>query len=123
MDYQQTTVPDCLMCAVRQLTEGEPEEGWHPDLGDTVSGAVLRVGHHATPFGGMVPFVDLWLGGFRRVRVIAYSTVLARKLMDQELKVGDRVRIAYIGRKPIERGRHAGREVRDFSVMVERGHH
>lgn len=116
-------VPDCLACAVRQLTEGTPE-AWNPqEEGENISGVVLKVGRHATPFGGTVPFVDLWGGGMDRTRVIAYPAHLAGQLTNREAKIGDRVSIVYKGRKRVERGRHAGQDCKMFQVTVERGHH
>jgi hypothetical protein len=121
---QTMTVPDCLMCAVRQLTEGVPEETWNPNTElATISGVVLRTGEYPNQFGSVIPFVDLWIGGFRRVRVIGSGMVLARALLEQVPKVGDRMRVSYLGHKTIQHGRHAGQEYRNFSVMVERGHH
>jgi hypothetical protein len=122
----ETHAPDgCLMCAVRALTEGEPRTWW-PDEPASVHGVVLRQGSVPSQFsiyGGEVPFVDLWLGGTERVRVMAYGAMLGAALARAEIQVGDTLTVAYEGQGFIERGKHAGRQFRKHTVNVMRGHH
>lgn len=113
----------CLMCAVRALTEGDPATTWRPELaGESVSGIVLRKGTVATDFG-QVPFVDLWLGGHSRVRVMAFSGSLRHALDGVAAQIGDRLQVWYDGKREIPEGRFAGvREMRTFTANVQRGH-
>lgn len=113
------------MCAVRALTEGEPRTWW-PDEPAEVTGVVLRQGSVPSQFsiyGGEVAFVDLWLGGTERVRVMAYGAMLSGALFRAAPEVGDTLTVAYEGKGRIERGKHAGREFRKHTVSVTRGHH
>lgn len=113
---------DCLMCAVRALTEGDPAVSWNPDTkGQTVSGVVLRMGTLATDFG-QVPFVDLWLGGQSRLRVKAFSSGLRHTIDSVAPQIGDRLSLWFDGEQTIERGRFAGKTTRAFSANVQRGH-
>lgn len=124
-----TTDPDghdheaeCLMCAVRALTEGDPAASWNPtEPGQTISGVVLRMGVVTSDFG-QVPYVDLWTGGTGRVRVKAYGSFLRHELDGAAAQVGDRLSIWFDGEKQVEKGRLAGKLYRSFSVNVQRGH-
>lgn len=117
------TVAHCLMCAIRQLTEGRPKT-WEPESdGDTVIGIVLRTGTQPSHFQGQVPFIDLWLGELDRVRVVGHAANLGQAIEAAEAKVGDRIVARFDGRRQVERGRLAGRSYRVFTVEVQRGHH
>lgn len=115
---------DCLMCAVRALTEGDPAATWNPtEAGQTISGVVLRMGTLATDFGP-VPFVDLWTGGTGRVRVRAYSSGLRHALDGAAAQIGDRLQVWFDGERVIDQpGRPMhGRTYKAFSANVQRGH-
>jgi hypothetical protein len=113
----------CLMCAVRALTEGDPAATWTPEReGATISGVVLRMGELPTNFG-MIPFVDLWLGGTSRVRVKAYGAQLRDAIKSSAPLVGDRLSVWFDGERTIPaNGRHRELTYRSFSVNVQRGH-
>lgn len=124
MTEQHNHETNCLMCAVRALTEGKPSVIWAPTVtGATISGVVLRQGEVST-YLGPVPFVDLWQGGTDRVRVMAYSAQIRAKLTDAEVQIGDRLQVRFDGEHPIERGPLAGKTLmyKTFSVNVQRGH-
>lgn len=121
------TADGCLMCAVRELTEGTPQ-AWVPDTdGQQISGTVLKVGTVEHPFGGYgqerAPFVDLWLGGTDRIRVIGYSAMLGKALLDTQAQVGDRMSVIYVGKDVVSGGRRAGKPYSVFTATVTRGHH
>lgn len=115
-------VPDCIMCAVRELTEGTPKVTVFTSAGQTVTGAVIALGTKETPFGKTVPTVDLWLGGINRTRVIGYSTMLGEGILKAAPAVGDTLTIRCNGQKALL---FAGqrRTYQDFEVTVQRGHH
>jgi hypothetical protein len=122
---EQHTPDGCLMCAVRALTEGEPK-AWWPNEPASVKGVVLKRGEVPSQFsiyGGTVPFVDLWLGGTERVRVMAYGAILGGAIQKADPAVGDTLTVVYEGQGTIEHGKHAGKPFRRHSVTVERGHH
>lgn len=113
---------NCLMCAVRALTEGNPAATWAPtEPGATISGVVLRQGEVHTNLGP-VSYVDLWQGGTGRVRVMAYSGQLRAKLADAAAQIGDRLQIWFDGERELTSGRFAGKPYKAFSVNVQRGH-
>lgn len=113
---------NCLMCAVRALTEGDPAATWNPtEAGQTISGVVLRQGTLATEFGP-VPFVDLWQGGTGRVRVKAYGSGLRHALDQAAALIGDRLQVWYDGETILEKGRMAGHPYKHYSSNVQRGH-
>lgn len=114
---------NCLMCAVRALTEGDPAATWNPEReGATISGVVLRQGEVHTNFG-VVPFVDLWQGGTGRVRVMAFGAQLRHALSGAAAQIGDRLQVWFDGEReiPAKAGRGPLR-YKAFSVNVQRGH-
>lgn len=114
----------CLMCAVRALTEGRAKLWDNRDPGAEVTGVVLRQGVESTPFGESM-FIELWLGGSNRVRVLAHSSMLASLIEGAELKVGDTVTIRYVGQIEVpvtHRFYKPGRTMKKFELSVERGH-
>lgn len=113
----------CLLCAVRQLTEGAPNP-WNPEIGVRITGVVLKQGKQPSDFGGPYPFLDLWIGGMDRIRVHGYGSVLRHQIEAAEIQIGDTVSIQ---RGPDETmsklSRFAGRTYKTFVVEVTRGHH
>lgn len=125
-EHDETTADHeatCLMCAVRALTEGDPATTWRPELaGESITGVVLRMGELVTDFG-RARFVDLWLGGQSRVRVVAASATLRHALDGVAPQIGDRLSVWYDGRRIAPAGtKMAGREYRSFTANVQRGH-
>lgn len=115
---------NCLMCAVRALTEGDPAATWNPVTpGATISGVVLRMGELSTDFG-RIPYVDLWLGGQSRVRVRTYASNLLHAVESAAPQIGDRLTISFDGQRTIDQpGRPMhGRTYKAFSASVQRGH-
>jgi hypothetical protein len=123
-DHQMDHQADCLMCAVRALTEGDPAVTWTPDTeGQTISGVVLRKGNLSTDFG-TIPFIDLWLGGQTRVRIKAYGSPLRHALDSVAAQIGDRLSVWFDGEAVIDmpgRPMH-GKPYKKFSANVQRGH-
>lgn len=121
-DTEHNHESDCLMCAVRALTEGDPAVSWNPTVeGATISGVVLRQGTLATDFGP-VPFVDLWTGGTGRVRIKAYGSSLRHAIDGAAPQIGDRLSVWFDGERVMESGRMKGRPYKAFSANVQRGH-
>ena len=119
---------NCLMCAVRALTEGDPATTWAPDIdgpaGQMISGVVLRLGSRVTNFGEF-SFVDLWTGGTDRVRVWAYAATLRMAIAAITPQIGDRLTVQFDGTRAVETGHFADRGIRQvkmFSAKVQRGH-
>lgn len=123
MTTEQHDHPDnCLMCAVRALTEGDPAATWTPTTeGATISGVVLRQGEVHTNMGP-VPFVDLWQGGTGRVRVMAYSGRLRHVLAGAAAQIGDRLQVWFDGEREVPGGKHQGLKYKSWSINVQRGH-
>lgn len=114
----------CLMCAVRALTEGRAKIWDNREPGAEVTGVVLRQGIQPSDFGE-VPFIELWLGGFERTRILAYSSMLASLIEGAELRVGDTVTVRYVGQIEVpatHRFYKPGRTMKKFELAVERGH-
>lgn len=112
---------DCLMCAVRALTEGDPAVNWVPtEENKSVSGVVLRMGEVVSNFG-MVPSVDLWMGGHGRIRVRAFAGSLRHALDQASVKVGDRLTVNYDGTRETKT-RFGMKPYKMFSASVQRGH-
>lgn len=115
----------CLMCAVRALTEGVPR-AWQPEEPGSITGVVLTKGSFPNPLSVLssneIRYVDLWLGGVERTRINAYGMSLSHSLHQADPQIGDTVTVTYLGVRPIERGKWAGREYKAFEVSVQRGH-
>lgn len=121
MADNDTHADGCLMCAVRALTEGTPKV-WSPETsGESVSGVVLRTGTVATNFGPIL-FVDLWPGGHERIRIMAYGNRLRHVLDDAAALIGDTLTVWFDGEKTVTSGPMAGRNYKDYSANVQRGH-
>lgn len=117
----------CPVCIVRALTEGEPNQ-WFPSEPATVQGVVLKIGsqsaaRNVSAILGVLdlPYVDLWLGGVQRVRLIGYGS-LGRDLDRLAPTVGDTLTVAYTGQGTIPSGKFAGRAYRAHTVEIMRGH-
>lgn len=110
------------MCAVRALTSGEPEVTWRPETeGQEVSGVVLSQGETASYYGP-APYVDLWLGGTARVRVVANPIMLRAALERAAPEVGDTLTVWFEGWSEPIHGPARNRSVRVFRAAVRRGH-
>jgi hypothetical protein len=116
---------DCLMCAVRALTQGRAKE-WTPEEPAEVTGVVLRQGTQPNRFSSTPsPFIELWTGGRDRVRVVGYSAMLGSLIEGAELQVGDTATVRYVGKREVSmRGRNGPvtGEYRAFELEVQRGH-
>lgn len=115
---------NCLMCAVRALTEGVPRIWWPKDPGEVVTGVVLKMGEADDAFG-KVPYVDLWLGGQDRVRIQMYGSVLQNAVNTQAPQVGDMLSVWFDGERTINKHNRKdliGRTYKAFSANVQRGH-
>lgn len=117
---------DCLMCAVRALTEGRAKE-WMPEEPEEITGVVLRQGSQPSAYGSK-PFIELWTGGRDRRRVTAYSGMLESVIDGAELQVGDTVTVRYIGKREAklspsqERAGQKPNQYKVFELDVQRGH-
>lgn len=121
MDNETKHSDDCLMCAVRALTEGNPPL-WQFETYPETSGVVLKMGEVASDFG-TVPFVDLWRGGDVRVRIMGYSASLRHALSAAAPQIGDTLSVWFDGVRSMPAGgKFGGREYRAFSANVQRGH-
>lgn len=99
---------DCLMCAVRALTEGRAKEWVPTKVGEQVTGVVLRQGTVPSEWSSTpILFVELWLGGQSRIRVTAFSSFLRSLIDAAELRTGDTVTIRYMGTREIRSKRVA----------------
>jgi hypothetical protein len=115
----------CLMCAVRALTEGTPP-AWKPEqVGEKVTGVVLRKLELTSRFSfeGTYPAVDLWIGGTERIRVHAFGANLRQALTGAEPQVGDTATVRYDGLVRLEAGVFKGKSIKAWTVQVSRGHH
>lgn len=111
---------DCLMCAVRALTEGTPPI-WNPQTeGEQTSGVILTTGEVSTNLG-MVPFVDLWRGGLERIRIMAYAASLRHALESAAGLIGDTLTVWYDGKRDVKLNTGTT-SYRAFSANAQRGH-
>jgi hypothetical protein len=112
---------NCLMCAVRALTEGTPKT-WAPaTAGETVTGVVLKTGKVVTDFG-QAPYVDLWLGGHERIRISAFGNRLRHALDEVDAQIGDTLSVWFDGLGTVTKGPMEGKPYKAFSANVQRGH-
>jgi hypothetical protein len=120
-----TNTPDCLMCAVRQLTEGTPTV-WRPEhIGDSITGVVLTKGQTVNNWGSY-PHVDLWLGGERRARVVGMKSSVRQGLEAASAQIGDQLTVTYQGNTTENRymfGDMRETTISNYEVKVTRGHH
>lgn len=118
---------NCLLCAVRALTEGEPAAKWRGNApGDEISGIVLRIGAEPHVFGrdGRMVFLDLWTGGTGRVRIWAGPATLENAITSAALVVGDRVTVRFVREDQIRKsGPFHGKPFKIYNIDVRRGHH
>jgi hypothetical protein len=129
MDVELPTVPDCLLCAVRQLTEGDGPAAALELEGENASGVVLKIEDTKYPTQQLMGqeikglAVTLWTGGMDRVRAVSYSAVFRAQLESAAPQVGDRLTIIRLADGRVDRGKFQGRQFSQWSLTVERGHH
>lgn len=111
---------DCSLCTARAMVEGDPEL-WNPGEPAAVTGVVMRMGE--TNMGVDVPFVDLWIDGWRRIRVPILGANFRAGLGKAAPRIGDTLTVEYLGHRPILSGKFAGRLYRHHEVSVKQGHH
>jgi hypothetical protein len=118
-------LPDCVICAVRELTEGTPKIWTPSEAGQFVTGVLIGNGLVPNPMHIDVPYVDLWLTGTERIRVIAAAARLRTGLAEGSPVMGDRITVTYHGVKDVPPSLRtiSGRTYREYSVDVARGHH
>lgn len=126
METELPTVPDCLLCAVRQLTEGDGPFAALELEGESASGVVLKIEDPAQQLMGQEIkglAVTLWTGGMDRVRVVSYSPAFRARFESAAPQIGDRLTVTRMADGRVDRGRFQGRRFSEWSVEVERGHH
>lgn len=115
--------PDDLLNQV----EEEDSEGWVPtEAGEGIAGKVVKVGQVRSDFAAdgedpMVPTVTLQVKDGTKYRVIGYSSVLKRELIEKAPQVGDVMAVKYFGEKILRKGKFAGRPYKHFGLVVKRG--
>lgn len=115
--------PDDLLNQV----EEEDSEGWVPtEAGEGIAGKVVKVGQVRSDFAAdgedpMVPTVTIEVKDGTKYRVIGYSSVLKRELIEKAPAVGDLMAVKYFGEKILRKGKFAGRPYKHFGLVVKRG--
>lgn len=115
--------PDDLLNQV----EEEDSEGWVPtEAGEGIAGKVVKVGTVRSDFAAdgedpNVPTVTIEVKDGTKYRVIGYSSVLKRELIEKDPRVGDVMAVKYFGEKILRKGKFAGRPYKHFGLIVKRG--
>lgn len=90
-------------------------EGWRPEDGDVLTGTVNAVSKAWSEWtNSFYPLVTIDTGD-KLVDVHAFHDVLRSRLMETQPKVGDKLEIAYLGKRPTKDGK---REVAVYKVTV-----
>jgi len=104
--------------------EEDDSEGWVPtEHGEGISGLVIKVGETRSDYAKpgdnpMVPTVTIQTKDGTKYRVIGYSSVLKRELLDADAELGDRMAVKFFGEKIARTGPYAGKPYRHFGVAV-----
>lgn len=104
----------------------DDSEGWvASEPGEGIAGLVVNVGTTRSDFANdgedpNVPTVTIETRDGDKFRIIGYSSVLKRELIDKDPKVGDFLAVKYFGEKPIKKGRFQGKPYKHFGVAVKR---
>jgi hypothetical protein len=91
------TVPEDRNRIEDRLDRGFPE-AWKPAPGDKLVGTVTEVGERDGGFGSY-PIIGVLTDDGDEFSVHAYHTVLRNEVAQQRPRVGDRIGIAYHGKK------------------------
>lgn len=106
--------------------EEDDSEGWVPKAkGEGIAGIVVKVGETKSDFAAegsdaTVPVVTIETKDGTKWRVIGYSAVLKREIVDADPKVGDMMGVKYFGEKLLKSGKFQGRPYKHFGVVVRR---
>jgi hypothetical protein len=94
---------------------------WVPeDAGEGVQGIVTAVEEQPDEFkpGETVPVVTLQLADGESVRVIGFSSVLRREILNHNPERGDTMAVKYFGERELTKGPYKGRPYKLFKVAV-----
>lgn len=97
---------------------------WVPeDEGEGIQGKVTSVSDQDDEFnpGEKVPVVTVELGDGEKVRVIGFSSVLRREILDADPQVGDTFAVKYFGERELTKGKFKGRPYKLYKAAVRRG--
>lgn len=96
---------------------------WVPeDEGEGIQGKVTSVSDQDDEFnpGEKVPVVTVELGDGEKVRVIGFSSVLRREILDADPQVGDTFAVKYFGERELTKGKFKGRPYKLYKAAVRR---
>jgi hypothetical protein len=111
----QESVPEGRDRIEDRLDRGFPE-AWKPAPGDKLVGTVTEVGERDGGFGSY-PIIGVLTDAGDEFNCHAYHTVLRNEVAKQRPRVGDRIGIAYHGKKDGEKDGEKGYE--RYRVIVE----
>ena len=107
--------------------DGSGAEAWVPeDDGDGLVGRVIKVGVVRSDYPDesgnrpSCPVVTLETKDGEQWRVIGYSSVLRRELMDAAPGVGDLCAVKFFGEKTMKKGPYRGKNYKHYGVVVRR---
>lgn len=120
-------VPDDDFDDLLDSVEEDDSEAWVPkEKGEGISGVVVKVGETRSDFAkpgedAIVPTVTILVKETGiKWRVIGFSSVLKREIIDANPQVNDRMAVKYFGEKPIKSGPYQGRPYKHYGVAVRR---
>lgn len=102
--------------SLQQRLELESAEGWTPEEGDTLIGAVLSVKASSPNEYGIYPIVTVATEN-GNVAVHCFHSILKNALLEARPAVGERIAIAYLGMKQSKKN---DRPYANYSVVVDR---
>ncbi len=108
-----------------QVTEDDAE-AWIPkEAGEGIVGIVTKRDQTRSDFAAdgedpFVPTVVLETKAGDKYRVIAYSSMLKREIVDKDPQVGDTMAVKYFGERPLKTGKFAGRPFKYYGVIVRK---
>lgn len=106
--------------------EEDDSEGWVPkEPNEGIVGKVIKLSQTKSDFAAegqdpYVPTVTIEAKGGQKWRIIGYSAVLKRELVDQDPQVGDIMAVKYFGEKKLRTGKFQGRPYKHYGVIVRK---
>jgi hypothetical protein len=102
--------------SLRDRLDLESAEGWNPEEGDTLIGAVISIKASSPNEYGIYPIVTVATEN-GNVAVHCFHSILKNALLEARPAVGERIAIAYLGMKHSKKN---DRPYANYSVVVDR---
>jgi hypothetical protein len=123
LDEMAETEPGDIGGDLLDEMQDDDAEAWVPEEpGDGIQGVVIKRGTTRSDYDDdkVVPTMTIRVKSGECFRIVGYSSVLAREIIDQDPQPGDTVALKYFGEKTVKRGKFAGKPYKHTGLLVRK---